>query len=45
MAHALARIGTVTTMTTPESYPRPDLRVVALGGGTGLPAGPGGVKP
>ena len=38
MAHALARIGTVTTMTAPESYPRPDLRVVALGGGTGLPA-------
>ena len=36
MAHALARIGTVTT--APESYPRPDLRVVALGGGTGLPA-------
>ena len=38
MLDALARTDRATAMTTPEPTPSPDLRVVALGGGTGLPA-------
>jgi uncharacterized cofD-like protein len=37
MAHAVVPADTAVAMTRSGSCPRPDLRVVALGGGTGLP--------